>query len=210
MTKIANVVAVELAIMIGLLSWLVFTGPFAERRSYSEIPENAAPVATTVRLPEPRPQSLAMIDSNADARRVPPHDQQPLVAQQPYVQAVPAQTYPNPSYGNATLAAEMPVYEESGQVSEVVPSDYAASADTLVYAEPAPVVLYAVPYQVVIFSNGNHFAHRHRPAFHSGIFPANFARHQNPGAFQPVRGGMVNPRNIHSVAQQGFRPSGRR
>jgi hypothetical protein len=67
-----------------------------------------------------------------------------------------------------------------------------------------------VPYQVVVFSNANHFRHRHRPAFHSGAFPTHFPRRPNPGPFHPNRSGMVNPWNAHPGAQQGFKLSGRR
>jgi hypothetical protein len=211
MTKIANVIAVELAILIALISWLVFSDPFTERRASADMPESAAePVTTSPRLPEARPQYLAMIDSNPDRGRVPPREPQPIAVPQPYAQAIPPQPYANPAYQNGVLAAETPSYEEAGQESEVVPSDYATSTDTLAYAEPAPIVYYPVPYQVVVFSNANHFRHRHRPAFHSGAFPTHFPRRPNPGPFHPNRSGMVNPWNAHPGAQQGFKLSGRR
>ena len=205
--RVSNLLAVELAILIALMSWMVFSRfPFAERRTSPEILESAAePVATVARLPEVRSERLATIDPSAGRARVRPQDQQPIAVPQQYVQQIAPQAYANPVYENAAIPAEAPTYAESYEEPVVAPSDYATSDDSIAYAEPAPVLLYPAPCPIIVFSNPHRFANRHR--FHSGAFTTNFPRRADPGPFHRASVGMVNPQNARPSAQ-GFRSSG--
>ena len=207
---VANLIAVELAIMIALLCYLAFSrSPSAERRTSPEVLESSAEPDTTIaHLSELRSERPATIDPSADRARVRPPDQQPIAVPPQYVQQIAPQTYANPVYTNAAIPAEATTYTESYQEPVVVPADYATSYDSIAYAEPAPVVVYPVPYQVIVFSNPHRFANRHR--FHASPFTTNFPRRAAPGAFHQNHnsGGMVNPRNARPLAQRGFRSTG--
>jgi hypothetical protein len=204
---VANLIAAELAIMIAMLFYLVFSrSPSAEPRTAPEIQESAAEPATTLaRLSEVRSERLAPVDPGADRACVRPQDQQPIAVPQQYVHQIAPQAYANPVYANAAIPAEAPAYTESYQEPVVAPSDYATSDDSIAYAEPAPVVLYPAPYQIIVFSNSHRFANRRQ--FHSGAFTTNFPRRAGPGPFHRASGGMVNPRNARPPAQ-GSRPLG--
>jgi hypothetical protein len=203
---VANLIAVELAIMIAMMFYLVFSrSPSAEPRTSPEILESAEPVTTLAHLSEVRSERLATIDPSADRARVRPQDQQPIAVPQQYVQQIAPQAYANPVYANAAIPAQAPAYTESYQEPVVAPSDYATSSDSVAYAEPAPVVVYPVPYQIIVFSNHHRFGNRRQ--FHSGAFRTNFPRRADPGPFHRPLGGMVNPGNARPPAQ-GFRPLG--
>jgi len=204
---VANLIAAELAIMIAMMFYLVFSRfPSAERRTSPEILESAAEPDTTIaHLSEVRSERLATIDPSAVRARVRPQDQQPMAMPPQYVQQIAPQAYANPVYANAAIPAEAPAYTEAYQEPVVAPAEYATTDDSLAYAEPAPVVVYPAPYQIIVFSNPHRFANRRQ--FHSGAFPTNFPRHGGPGHFHPALGGMVNPRNTHPPAQ-GFRSLG--
>src|ERR1700682_4931904 len=113
--RVSNLIAVELAILIALMSWMVFSrSPSAERRTSPEIQESSAEPATTLaHLSEVRTERPATIDSGADRARVRPQDQQPIAVPQPYVQQIAPQAYANPVYANAAIPAEAPTYTES-------------------------------------------------------------------------------------------------
>jgi hypothetical protein len=205
--KVSNLIAVELAILIALMSWMVFSrSPSAEPRTSPEILESSAEPDTTIaRLSEVRSERPAPIDPSADRPRVRPQDQQPIAVPQQYVQQIAPQAYANPVYANAAIPAEAPAYTESYEEPVVAPSDYATSDDSIAYAEPAPVLIYPAPYQIIVFPNPHRFANRNR--FHSGAFTTNLPRRADPGPFHRPLGGMVNPRNARPAAQ-GFRSLG--
>jgi hypothetical protein len=207
--RVSNLLVVELAILIALLSWMAFSrSPFSERSTAPEIQESAAqPVATVARLPEVRSERPATIDPGADRARARPQDQQPIAVPQQYVQQIAPQAYANPVYTNAAIPAEAAAYTEAYQEPVVAPSEYATSDESVAYVEPAPVVVYPAPYQIIVFSNPHRFANRRQ--FHSGAFTTNFPRHAgpSPGHFHRPFAGMVNPRNGRLPAQ-GFRSLG--
>jgi len=204
---VANLIAVELAIMIAMMFYLVFSrSPSAEPRISPEIRESAAEPDTTIaHLSEVRNERPATIDPGADRARVRPQDQQPIAVPPQYVQQIAPQAYANPVYANAAVPAEAPAYTEAYQEPVVAPAEYATTDNSLAYVEPAPVVVYPAPYQIIVFSNPYRFAHRRQ--FHSGTFTTNFPRHTNPGPFHRPFAGMVNPPNAHPPAQ-GFRSPG--
>ncbi len=205
--RVSNLIAVELAILIALMSWMVFSrSPSAEPRTSPEILESAAEPDTTIaRLSEVRSERPATIDPSAVRARVRPQDQQPIAVPQQYVQQIAPQAYANPVYANAAIPAEAPTYAESYEEPVVAPSDYAASDDSIAYAEPAPVLVYPAPYQIIVFSSPHRFANRHE--FHSGAFTTNFPRRAGPGPFHRASGGMLNPRNAR-LSGEGFRSPG--
>ena len=207
--RVANLIAVELAIMIAILFYLVFfRSPSAERRISPEIAESSAEPATTLaQLSEVRSERQATLDPSPNRPHLRPQEQQPIAVPPPqYVQQVAPQSYANPVYANAAVPAEAPAYSESYEEPAAAPPDYATSDDSIAYAEPAPVLLYPAPYQIIVFSNPRRFANRHR--FHSGAFTTNFPRRADSGPFHRPWGGMVNSHPTRPFAQQGFRSAG--
>jgi hypothetical protein len=207
--KVANVIAVELAILIGLMSWMVYSRlPSAELRTPAEIQESTAePVATVAPILEARNERPATVDYNADRERARRRDEQPAPTSQDYVQEVAPQPYANSSLENGVVAADSPSYAEVDQEPAVAPPNYPTSAQTVAYAQPTQVVVYPQPVQIVVFSNSRHFANRHRSAPHPGASMT--MTHRCPDGEDSHRsgGGVVFPRNA-CPPTQGFRPRG--
>jgi hypothetical protein len=198
--KVANVIAVELAILIGLVSWMVYSRlPFAEPRTSAEIQESTTePVATVAPILEARNEHPATVDDSADHERARRRDEQPAPTSQEYVQEIAPQPYANSGPENRVVAADSPSYAEVDQEPAVAPSNYPTSAQTVAYAQPTQVVVYPQPVQIVGFSNPRPFVNRHRSA-----------HHPRPGGEDSHRSGdgAVFPRNA-CPPLQGFRPRG--
>src|ERR1700686_152557 len=110
--KVANVIAVELAILIGLISWMVFSRlPSAEPGASEEIQESTAePVATVAPVLEARNEPPATVDSSADRERARRRDEQAAPRSQEYVQEIAAPPYANAGLENGAIAADSPSY----------------------------------------------------------------------------------------------------
>jgi hypothetical protein len=205
--KVANLIAVELAILIGLMSWLVFSRfPSAEPRAPAEIQESAAePVATIAPGLETRDERPATVDYSADRERARRRDEQLAPTSQEYVPEIAAQPYANSGLENRVVAADSPSYAEVDQEPAAAPSDYPTSTQTVAYAQPAQIVVYPQPVQIVVFSNSRPFANRHRSASHMTM------TQRRPDADDSHRSGdgVVFPRNACPPIQ-GFRPRGHR
>jgi hypothetical protein len=205
--KVANVIAVELAILIGLMSWMVFSRPpSAEPRTPAETQESTAePVATVAPVLEARNEHPATVDYSADRERARRRDEQTAPTSQAYVQEIAAQPYANPGLENGAIAADSPSYAEVDQEPAVAPSNYPTSAQTVAYAQPTQIVVYPQPVQIVVFSNARHFANRHRSAPHPGSFMTMTPRRPDGDDSRRSGDGAVFPQNARPPIQ-GFRP----
>jgi hypothetical protein len=160
--KVANLIAVELGILIGIMSWLAYSRfPSAEPSTAAvtkgKMVNSIRPVADVF---EPRTRRPYRGDYGADRERARPvDDDQSTATTQEDDQEIATEPYASSGLGNGFSAAESPSYTEADQEVAAAQPDYAASPQTVIYAQPV---------QIVSFSNGRSFGHRRRSTRHSG------------------------------------------
>jgi hypothetical protein len=161
--KIANLIAVELGILIGLMSWLVYsrlpsvepgTATEMKRRMVNSIPPDAPAI-------NPRDQDPKAVDYRERAQIA--HEAQ-VAREQQYYREIAPQRYANSRLGNGYITVDSPSYAIVDQEPAAVPGDYAASPQTIVYTQPTQFIAYAEPIQTVVLSDSRRFANRCRPA----------------------------------------------
>jgi hypothetical protein len=174
--KIANLIAIETGILIGLMSWLVYSHfPSAEPRIADEMRENGlAPITTVARGFEPRNQRHYAVDYSADRERAQPADEQPAQWEQSYYQSIAPQRYARAAVASNPIVVDSPSYAETYQEPAAVSSDDLATPQTIVYQ----------PIQIVAFSNPRRFGNRCRPTPHFDGAPATIA-HRCPDRGNP-------------------------
>lgn len=149
--KVANLIAGELGILIGLMSWLVYSRlPSAEPPTTAEMKgkmvNSVPPDAPVSELRSPRSYT---VDYGTDRAR--PVDEKPAPTAQAYGQQIATEPYANSVPDNSFIAVDSPSYANVDQEPEVVPSDNVESPQTVVYSQPI---------QIVVFSNPRRFANR--------------------------------------------------
>ena len=227
--KVANLVAVQFGMFIGIISWLAYSHlPFAGLRTAAKTQESTAePAATVAPVFKPGDQRSQTADYRANREEAQPVVEQPapavhqysaaavqqysaLAAQQYYQQIAPRH-YASSGLENGSIAADAPSYAEVEQEPAVVP-DYPA-AQTVAYVQPSQFILYPQP-QFVVFSNRHRFANRCRPrAPFAGAHMAMTHRRPDRGESQPNGDGIVSCQNVSAPscrATQGFRSRGHR
>jgi hypothetical protein len=178
--KVANLVAVQFGVLIGIVSWLAYSRfESAEPRiaAVETRKSHAAPVAAVAPISDLGSQVTRALDDGADseqdqsigdqpAQATQPHRYSPeavqqytaLAAQQYYQQIAPRRYA---SAGVASTSAPVaPAYTEVAQEPAAVSSDYAEPLQTVAYAEPNQVVVYQP--QFIVFSNQRRFPNRCR------------------------------------------------
>ncbi len=226
--KVSNIIAIELAILIGIMSWMAYFlySRFASvERTVTEIRESTADrVAAIAPSLEARNQRPYTIVYRADRERARPLEEEPAETLQDYDQ----------DYQEVVAAS--PSYAEPAQLPAVVQTDYAAlpqnvayqqpvqaveyeqPAEIIDYEQPAEIVVYQQPAGIVVFSNPRRFANRYRSTPRLCAFPTATHRspdrigpHQNLPAVVPRRNpGVVPHRNPNAPScrpTQGFRPA---
>jgi hypothetical protein len=204
--KVANLIAVELGILIGIMSWLAYSRfPSAQPRTAAEMQESTvAPVATVAAVSERRNQRPYTVDYETDHERAQPVDEEAAPTAQEYDQEIATQPYTSSGLGNGYVAADSPSYAEVDQEPAVAQPDYVPSPQIVVYAQPA---------QIVVFSNPRRFANRFRSTFPSGAL--NTITHRRPDRVGPhlSGNGIVPRRNPNAPScrpAQGFGLRGNR
>jgi hypothetical protein len=214
--KVANLMVVQLGVLIGIASWLAY--------SHFESAEPRVAAAETRRSPATQVAAVAPIsdlgsqvtralDDDADreedqssaeqpVQATMPHQYSPeavqqytaLAAQQYYQQIAPRR-YTSAGVANSSVAAVAPAYTEVAQEPAAVSSDYAEPLQTVAYAEPAQVVVYPQP-QFIIFSNERsnrrRFPNRCRPTLRSA--ESTPATHRRPNRGGPHQSGSTESR----------------
>ena len=96
--KVANLIAVEFGILIGLMSWLVYSRfPSTAAQTAAEMEEGTVvPFATVASVSKPRNQRLHTMDYRADREPVALADEQPVPTAQEYDQEIATQPYTDP------------------------------------------------------------------------------------------------------------------
>ncbi len=208
--KAANIIVVELGILIGLMSWLAYSRfPSTEPRTAAEkLQEStAAPVATVASVSEPGKQRPSTIDYRTDP------EQARLVAEQQaltrYQQEIAPRPYASSRAVNGSIAADSLSYAELDQEQAVASSEEVASPQTVAYVQPTQIVVYPQPAQIIVFSNPRRFANRCRSTSHSDVLLPITNRCPDKGESNLNRRGMVPRRDAGAPSCrpiQGFRP----
>jgi hypothetical protein len=217
--KVANVIAVELAILIGLMSWLVYSrSPSAEPHIAAEMQQSPAEPATVASVPDPRRQRPHNVDYRAHREQAQPVAEEQTAEQaaptaQEYEQEIASQPYASSGSEDGSVAANSPSYVEADQEPAVVQSDDLTSPQTVAYAQPSQIVVYSQPAQIIVFSNPRRFANRRRLTPRPGALMS--PNHQRPDRLRPhtSEDGIVprgNPNAPSSRPTQGFGPRGHR
>ena len=226
--KVANLVAVQFGMFIGIMSWLAYSHfPSAEPRTVAEMREpTTKPVAAVVPISEPESQRRYTADYRADREQDQSIAEQPapavhqysaaavqqysaLAAQQYYQQIAPRR-YASSGLENSSVAADTPSYAEVAQEPEVVP-DY-PTPQTVAYVQPTQFIVYPQP-QFVVFSNRHRFANRCRSTLHPAAHMTTTHRRPDEGESHVSGAGVVPRRNASAPScrpTQEFGPGGHR
>ncbi len=213
--KVANVIAVELAILIGLMSWLIYSRfPSTAGDTATEMEEGSVvPFATVASVSKPRNQRPHPINYRVDRERVALADEQPVPTAQEDDQEIATQPYADSDREDGSITADSPTYAEADQEPAVTQSDDLTSPQTVPYAQPSQIVVYSQPAQIIVFSNPRRFANRRRSTPHRGVFMA--TNHRRPDGVGPntSEDGILPRRNPNAPSwrpTQGFGPRGHR
>jgi hypothetical protein len=176
--KVANLIAIQLGVFVGIMSWLAYSRLESTEPRIAELPERAVkpagPVGPGIKADDQRPDAA---DDGADRDELQPSADQPapsfhqysaaavqhysdLAAQQYYQQIAP-RPYASSGFEKRSVAAEAPSYAEVER-EPAVAADY-SEPQTAAYVQPNQIVVYSQP-QLVVFSNSRRFANRRRPA----------------------------------------------
>ena len=213
--KVANLVAIQFGIFIGMMSWLIYSRlPSAELRTAAEMHERrVTPFATVSPAFERRNQRPSTVDYETDHERAQPVDEEAAPTAQDYDQEIATQPYTSPGLGSGYVAADSPSYAQVDQEPAAAPSDYLASPQTIAYAQPTQIVVYPQTTQIVLFSNRRSFGNRFRSSPHSGAPMTTEHRRPDSGQLHFDEGGVVpraNPNAPSCRPTQRFRPRGNR
>jgi hypothetical protein len=204
--KVANLIAVQFGIFIGIMSWLVFSRLESARpHTAAEMRESTvAPVATVAAVSERRNQRPYTVDYETDHERAQPVDEEAAPTAQEYDQEIATQRYASSGREDGSIVGVSPSYAPVDQEPAVAQPDYVPSPQIFVYAQPA---------QIVVFSNPRRFANRFRSTFPSGAL--NTITHRRPDRVGPhlSGNGIVPRRNPNTPScrpAQGFGLRGNR
>lgn len=188
-SKIANVLVVELGILIAILAWLAFSRlPSGKQPAMTEKPGQIAGSFATVTPALKQGRHPSAVDYRADVAEQPQKEEQAPAAQQFDQQIAAAQQY---DQGIATVpSADSDLYndaiaEGSPAYAEVYPEPVVYPSDYLV-PPPVQFVAYTQPAQIVIFSNARPKCRQRPPACVPAVPPPACAPAVPPPASFPV------------------------
>jgi hypothetical protein len=202
--KVANLVAIQFGIFVGMMSWLAYSH-FESAKPPRTAEENrkgpvnsVAPAAPAAPMADPEGQRLDPEDYRADPDRAQPVTEPPVpvvhyqyspeavqqytaLAAQQYYQQIAPRRYPGSNLGNPPVVAP-PSYAKVEQAPAVVPIEYEDAPQTVAYDEPAQIVAYAQPYPFFAYSSARSFERRCRPAPRHGVLaPVTHRPHDRRG-----------------------------
>lgn len=187
-TKVANVIAIELGILIALLAWLAIAR-IPSVHSLPRAPERArtdGSFATVAPVSRSSPQNLYATNDGAESGGL----AQPVEKQAApeYVEELATEPVANSDYAEDFVAETPPYYGAVEQVPVVsTPDCYVAPV--------AQYVEFVQPRQIIVFSNTRSFARSNRrpPRFNGGG-RAVVNQRPNSGRVVPRSTGMTPPR----------------
>lgn len=191
--KVANLIALELGILIAVLAWLAFSNhssvkqyPVAEEQE-----RTAGSFATVTPVLKARNQPLYAVDYRADRAGPQQKDAEQAPTVQEYYQEIA--TEPNASSDLADgVANESSPYYAGVDQPVVYPPDCLVSPVN-------QIVEYVQPNEIIVFSNARSFGRRNRSRTRCGGARMMVAqRRPGGGALRPRGGGLVARRNTNA------------
>jgi hypothetical protein len=165
-SKIANLIALELGVLIVVLGWLAFSNPTSvKQKSVAPIPARTSDsFATATPALKASSQPHYVVDDRANQDGQPEDEEQSATAQQDD-QAAETQTYAGSDLDGGVVTA--PSTSDIGIYPEPV------LAEPYYFVPPVgQIVAYSQPVEIVVFSNPRPFRHRHGPTDHCAAAPA--------------------------------------
>ena len=210
--KVANLIALELGILIAILAWLAFSNlsslkqyPLAENQE-----RTAGSFATVSPALKARNYQRYAADYRADRGREQQQDQEPAPTVRQYDQQIATSPYANSNLDDNAITYSSPSY--AGVYEEPLPYP-----PDQFYSPYDQIVEYPQPNEIIVISNLRFFERRLRsPARFSGarmIVPhrrtGGRETHARGGGLVSHGGGLVPRRNVHGRSippSQGLRP----
>jgi hypothetical protein len=169
--KVANLIAIELAVLIAIMAWLAYSRvPSADPRTGTQREEE--PAAGNAPAIEPQTRRSSAVDYGAVRAQALPMNEQPAATTLSYDQQIAPQPDVSSAVDNGAVAETAPSYAEPDQEPAVVQPDYLASPQVFFYPQP-----------VVVFYNSRRFSNRFRSMRAPGTFMT--GAHWHPGRVGP-------------------------
>jgi hypothetical protein len=202
-TKTANLIALELGILIAILAWLAFSNVSSVKRhmvtgDQERAAGSFATITPVLNAGNQRPRAADYLADRAGEQQA--DEQQGATAQQ-YDQEVAAEPYANAGLNDGVITGSSPYYAGVAQEPLAYPPDCLVSPLD-------QIVSYAQPTQVIIFSNTRSFARRPRstPRFGGGRM---MVAQRPPGGrdFRATGGGFAPRRSVSARPSRPTRGS---
>ena len=221
--KIANLVAIQFGVFVGMMSWLVYSHfdspkPMRTAEERPKSPMTSVPAFAPVL--DSAEQSPRTPDYRADAERAAPSvaDQPVPVVQYEYspeavqqYSALAAQMYyrqiaPRPAVNAAPasvpVSANAPTYAPVEQAPAVAPVAYEEQPQTVAYEEPLPYVAYAQAYPVIAYPARSFGRRCPPPRRHHVLSPSTHRRHDRARPRLSAARESCPPRSLGVVQRQ--------
>ncbi|HEY3663093.1 MAG TPA: hypothetical protein VGL24_08065 [Chthoniobacterales bacterium] len=199
--KVANLIALELGVVIALLAWLAFSNlRTVKQQPVAQQPTRAvdsfatvAPVLSSIN------RRQAPVDYRADVAPEPPEDEPAAQAEPEYQQAVYTEPAATSGLSTGYVTATVPSYTLFDPQSRIPDSDCLDSF-------PDQFVVYSQPSAILVVPNSRTFARRPRSPFRTaGTRPP--IGHQRPPTIQHSRPRERNITPRSKTQRQPSRPS---
>jgi hypothetical protein len=207
--KVANLVAVQFGVLIGIVSWLAYSRFESTEPRIAAVEMRKRPVdsvAAVAPISDLGSQLSRALDDGVDREQNQSIAEQPApathqyspeavqqytaLATQQYYQQIAPRRYASSSGANSSIAPVAPVYTQVAQEPAAVSSDYAEPVQTVAYAEPTQIAVYQP--QFIVFSNQRRFPNRCRSTLQpAAVMPV---AHRRPGRGGPHLSGSTESR----------------
>ena len=199
-SKIANVIAVELGILIAILAWLAFLRLPSVRQPgmAAEQERTDGSFATVTRAIRGRNQHPNAVDYRADNQGGQQQDEEPTQTVRQYDQQIATSPYARSAPDDNVMTYSSPSYPGVDEEPVLYPPDQFDSP----YNQ---IVEYPQPNEIIVFSNVRSFGRQLRPA--ARFWGARMmVSHRRPGRGEShARGGVLHSRSATNA--RPFRPS---
>ena len=208
-SKTANLIALELGILIAIMAWLAFSRfPARNPGTAAEVQEGTAnSFATIAPILKSRNQARPAVDYRADSEPAQPGGEESAPTVQQYDQQIATAPYANSDLEDGFIAGGSPYYAEVDQEPVVTPPAYIVSPVTQIveYAHPTEIIIVSTPRSFVNRPQSQPcFGSRHVVVTHRRLPQAPTDRTAVGGGpeSQPRVGGVVPRRKINPRSPQ--------
>jgi hypothetical protein len=192
-SKIANLIALELGILIAIMAWLAFSSHSSvkQHRGAEEQERPAGSFATVAPVLRSRNQPLYAADYRADPAGGQMEDEEQTQTLRQYDQGIATEPSASSDPAGDVITGSSPYYAGVGQEPVAyAPDCFVSPLDQIVECPQ--------PNEIIVFSNVRFFGHRHRPTARFDGQRMMVAQRRLGGGEPHARGGgLVSPRNTH-------------